>query len=258
MTPGVSDTEAPVVLGEWVRSGTTEPGPACDGPRLLEQPIRRNRKAAPVADILTPRPANGQHPRRSLRDRWRVEVIRSPHITDSTRVLLLVLADDMREDGYVSVPRDQLAERLDRTERKVSQRLADAVEARLLDRVVRGQKGRTAVYRAVLRVTGTSTLNGSQGDGSQHPEKSGNRHPESTFRVTPGGPASTKSTTSSASSRKRERPGSTSELPSLRSEKRSAEVDVRGTSRHRQEREEGEPVLLGVVLEGLFGKRGAA
>lgn len=130
----------------------------------------------------------------SLRERWRREVYRTPAITDGCRVVLLAMVDDMRQDGYVTVPRDQLADRLGKSERKVSQRLAEAVDARLLDRVVRGQKGRTAVYRALLRVSGTSTLNGAQGDGFKHPEMVGNRHPDGGFRVNPGGPASTKAT----------------------------------------------------------------
>lgn len=181
-------------VGEWNRSGSSGAEARLRrSPAPGSSPSDITGRRPLVADILTRPPDDSRQPRRSsLRERWRAEVMRSPHITDSTRVLLLVLHDDMREDGYVSVPREQLAARLDRTERKVSQRLADAVEARLLDRVVRGQKGRTAVYRALLRVPGTSTLRGGQGDESQHPEESGNRHPESGFRVTHGGPTFSK------------------------------------------------------------------
>ena len=251
MTAGVSEPKAPVVLGEWTRSATTEPRPACDGPRLLgSSPSDITGRRPLVADILTPPPDNNRQTRRSLRDRWRTEVIRSPHINDGTRVLLLVLADQMREDGYVTVPREKLAQQLDRHERKISARLAEAVEARLLDRVVRGQKGRTAVYRALLRVPGTSTLNGSQGAGNYHPEKSGNRHPDGTLRVPPGGPASTKATTASTWRRTQEPGECTSELPSLK--ERSAEVDPTPYPADRQEREEGEPTLIGDVIPLLF------
>lgn len=211
---GAGTTKSTVIVGHWRGSDIAEPGPLATDTRPLEQPIRFERKAAPVADILTRPSDSGGQPRRSLRDRWRSEVVRSPHITDSTRVLLMLLAEDMREDGYVSVPRQRLAQQLDRTERKVSQRLADAVEARLLDRVVRGQKGRTAVYRALLRVPGTSTLRDGQGDGSQHPEVSENRHPESGFRVSPGGPTSSKAHHENSPTHSRGGAGSTSELPS--------------------------------------------
>ncbi|MCU1691153.1 MAG: hypothetical protein JWM64_244 [Frankiales bacterium] len=77
-------------------------------------------------------------------------MLRSAAISDSVRVLLLALCDDMTEAGQVSVPRSRLATRLGRSERRVSERLEQAVEARLLDRVQTGTPGRTAVYAALL------------------------------------------------------------------------------------------------------------
>lgn len=133
---------------------------------------------------------------RPIRDLWRSEVIRSAAITDGTKLLLVVMADDMREDGYVSVPREALAKRLGRNDRKVSARLEAAVTARLLDRVARGNKGRTAVYRALLpgvqRLPVSSSLSPSKGAGSKHPLTVENRHPLEGNSGTPGGPTSSK------------------------------------------------------------------
>lgn len=102
--------------------------------------------------------------RGNLRDRWKREVLCTPLVSDSVRVLLLTLADDMREDGYVSVPRSELVKRLGKRDRLIAERMKLAVEARLLDRVQRGQKGRTAVYRAMVpgtvSLSSHSTLNG--------------------------------------------------------------------------------------------------
>ncbi len=86
----------------------------------------------------------------SRRDRWRVEVFRSKRITDSTRVLLLAMAEHMRADGYVSVPRAELVRILDRDAKRITERIALAIEAGLLDRVASGSPGRTAEYVALL------------------------------------------------------------------------------------------------------------
>lgn len=125
-------------------------------------------------------------------------MLRTNAVTDACRVLLLALYDDMREDGYVCVPREDLARRLGRSERRISERLEQAVDARLLDRVQRGQKGRTASYRA-LRVTDHSTLNASSGCRSTAPCKGADGGPaETPLRVTHGGPASSKHTGTAA------------------------------------------------------------
>src|SRR5262245_50379923 len=75
------------------------------------------------------------------------------------------MCDHMRQDGYVSVPRRELAKMLGCHERKVSEHIAAAVNAGLLARVSRGYVGHTAVFRAVLpaeRVPTSSTLSTSQ------------------------------------------------------------------------------------------------
>ncbi len=86
----------------------------------------------------------------SRRERWRAEVFRSKRITDSTRVLLLAMADHMRADGYVSVPRGELVGILDRDAKRITERITLAIAADLLDRVASGSPGRTAEYVAVL------------------------------------------------------------------------------------------------------------
>lgn len=125
-------------------------------------------------------------PKRSVAD-WRNVVFRSTAITDSVRVVLLLLAEYMREDLTVSVPRRTLSTRLGKSERRVSQRIADAHEAGFLDTVVRGQKYTTAVYAATfpnpLSVTVSSTLRVSENDTL--------RTDISPVSVTPGGPTIT-------------------------------------------------------------------
>jgi hypothetical protein len=81
---------------------------------------------------------------------WRAAVLRSPTITDSVRVLLLVLAENMLADGTVSVPRSELARTLGRNERRITERVAAAVGAGYLRVVSVGRQGRTAVYSAAL------------------------------------------------------------------------------------------------------------
>ena len=83
--------------------------------------------------------------RRSVDD-WRRAVYRSRTISDAVRVLLLFMADRMTADRKVSVPRSQVANSLGVSERLVTERVGAAHRAGFLDTVVRGQKGRTAVY----------------------------------------------------------------------------------------------------------------
>jgi hypothetical protein len=88
--------------------------------------------------------------RRGLRDRWRSEVLRATRITDSVRVVLLILADSMTDAGYVSVPRSELAATLNRSPRRVTERLELAREAGYLAVVRPAMPGRTAEYVATL------------------------------------------------------------------------------------------------------------
>lgn len=80
---------------------------------------------------------------------WQAAVLRSTTLTPAVKVLLVVMADYVNFNGDISVPRPRLAEEAGCSERQVSERLEQAVEARYLDRIARGQKHRTAVYRAL-------------------------------------------------------------------------------------------------------------
>ena len=79
-------------------------------------------------------------------DEWRKAVFGHPNITDKTRVYLLLLADYMRPDRTVCVPRSTIAKSLGKAERRIDDRNKEAKDAGLLDTVVRGQKHVTAVY----------------------------------------------------------------------------------------------------------------
>lgn len=102
--------------------------------------------------------------RRRNPDDWRREVLRSYKINDSVRVLLLYLADHMRQDRTVSVKRDTIAKALGRTERRVSARIAEAHKAGFLSTVAPGYRGHVAVYQGLFpdaeSGTATSTLSG--------------------------------------------------------------------------------------------------
>ncbi len=65
-------------------------------------------------------------------------------------MLLLAMADDMTEAGQVRMSRSVYAARLGRTERRISDRLEQAVKAGLLDRVEKGAPGRYPLYAALL------------------------------------------------------------------------------------------------------------
>lgn len=92
--------------------------------------------------------------RRGFRDRWRAEVIKTGLISDSVRVVLIVLADSMTDAGYVSVPRAKLAELVGRSPRRITERIEKARQVGYLDVVRRGQPGRTAEYCATLPAHG--------------------------------------------------------------------------------------------------------
>jgi hypothetical protein len=85
-----------------------------------------------------------------LRERWRAELIQARGITADTKVLLLVLADEMRGDGYVCVPRDQLAKTLGRHPARITERIREAITTGWLAEIVKGKPGTTACYRATL------------------------------------------------------------------------------------------------------------
>lgn len=73
-------------------------------------------------------------------------------ITDSVRVLLLVMARSMTEQGFVSVPRKVLAAALNRDERRITERLETARKIGFLSVVRQGMPGRTAEYAAAFPI----------------------------------------------------------------------------------------------------------
>lgn len=141
-----------------------------------------------MADILTPAEPPVQPPRRNMRDRWEQEVWTTTDITDGCRVLLLALAKNMDAKGYVSVPRTELARQIGRNERRVGERLEQAVESHYLTRVRRGQKGVTSVYRAMLPAAQQAANPPAEITAAVQPA-------DGVFSRPPGGPASSKRST---------------------------------------------------------------
>lgn len=88
--------------------------------------------------------------RPTVKARWIAEVLRSPHITDSVRVLLIVMAEYMTAAGYVTVPRAELADRIGRNPRRVTERIESAKGAGFLQVVRSGRPGLTAGYNATV------------------------------------------------------------------------------------------------------------
>lgn len=113
--------------------------------------------------------------RRTVRDRWYCEVIRTRLVSGSCRELLAHIAvRHMTELGHVKVPRRELAAALGITEHRVTVRMGEAVKAGLLDRIAGGVNAQTTQYGA--------RLPGGLGVASRHPrpevEVSGKRHPQ--------------------------------------------------------------------------------
>lgn len=204
---------------------SAEPGSACDGPRLLgSDPSDVTGRPTRMPDSFTRPPDDSQQPRRSLRSRWLPKVYLAP-VSDGTKLLLVLLAESMNENGYVSVPRDELAQKLGRHKAKVSARLKEAVDARLLDRVVAGHKGTTAVYRAMIPTVQSVPHGGDaktpKGTHKRDAMDPGNRDAMTRQSVPHGGDATTKATTTEAA--------------------RSASVVAASTSELRNEKENGNP-----------------
>jgi hypothetical protein len=100
----------------------------------------------------------------TYRDLWLDEVFRTPLLSAEVQVFLLLLGRHMDENGFVSERAADLARAISCTERRIASKFATAIASHFLERVARGQKGQTAVYRALVPVL--------QGDGRRHPEGS--------------------------------------------------------------------------------------
>lgn len=88
----------------------------------------------------------------TFRARWLREVFRTPHITESVKLMLVSMAvEEMDAAGRVSVPREVLAGRIGRGKARVSERVQEAVNQGFLVRVSAGKKGSTAVYAAAVK-----------------------------------------------------------------------------------------------------------
>jgi hypothetical protein len=64
--------------------------------------------------------------------------------------MLTVMYFRMTEKGYVSMPRTELADILGVDTRQITRWIREAIDARLLDKVGGGYRGRTAEYAAVI------------------------------------------------------------------------------------------------------------
>ncbi|MBA9003685.1 hypothetical protein [Thermomonospora cellulosilytica] len=132
----------------------------------------------------------------TYRGRWIDEVFRTRSVSAEVQVFLLWLAHYyMSPAGVVSERREDLAAAFGCHPRKVSEKFRAAIDAGLLERAVRGQKGRNAEYRGIVQGADTrhpdSPVQGAdtrhpesvQGAGFYHPEDPGQgadtRHPES-------------------------------------------------------------------------------
>lgn len=101
--------------------------------------------------------------RRSVEE-WRRAVYRA-RVSGNVQVLLLLMADHMRVNLTVSVPRTTLAKELGIHEQRVAERIKVATEHGWLFRSSGGYRGRTAEYRALFpgeRVRETGTQSGAE------------------------------------------------------------------------------------------------
>jgi hypothetical protein len=87
--------------------------------------------------------------RRTVRDRWYAEVIRTRLVTGPCRELLALIAVMHMDDrGYAKVPRDQLADELGISAHRVTVLIGQATKAGLLVKVAGGFNGQTSKYAA--------------------------------------------------------------------------------------------------------------
>lgn len=92
------------------------------------------------------RPGKGD---RCTRERWRADVLKAKKLPSSTRMFLAaVLAPHMKADGFVSVPRVDLADEMGVDERTITRHFTRARESGWLASLRVGHKGMTAEYMA--------------------------------------------------------------------------------------------------------------
>src|SRR5215213_6475214 len=100
---------------------------------------------------------------------WRQMVLtfHGAGMTEAVRVLLLVMAEDMNQGRYVSVPRLRLAKTLAVDPRRITERVLIARELGLLDTVQNGRPGRTATYQGTFPSGGAHVRTKSKRDRSR-------------------------------------------------------------------------------------------
>lgn len=99
--------------------------------------------------------------RRTIRQAWLDEILRSPLIGDSCRVLLLYMATvttvttkgghPMTDTGRIKVSREEMADALGVKPNRITNRITEATRAGLLRKVAGGHNGQTAVYLAQVQ-----------------------------------------------------------------------------------------------------------
>jgi len=87
--------------------------------------------------------------RRPTVEDWRRAVYRSG-VSDRAKVLLLFMADHMRSNRHVSIPRAKMAAELNVRERRVTERITEAHRAGFLSTVSAGYIGHTAIYQGLF------------------------------------------------------------------------------------------------------------
>lgn len=86
-----------------------------------------------------------------MRDEWLAAVLRSAALHDRTKLVLIVLAGHMLDDGLVAVQREEVVAALGWTHvQRVSERCTDACAKGFLELVKHGGRGRPAKYKAAL------------------------------------------------------------------------------------------------------------
>lgn len=89
--------------------------------------------------------------RRCVRDRWIDEVLRTDTVGLSCKLVLIALSRDMTEGGRADASRETLAARVGlQSLTRVSDRLAEARKAELLDRVGGGYAGQPTIWQAMI------------------------------------------------------------------------------------------------------------
>jgi hypothetical protein len=102
-----------------------------------------------------------------------VPCILASEIGTASKLLLMFFAHRMGDQGTVAIPRDELARLFDVHPQRITERIAEAKKAGLLDHVDGGTRGRVARYIAVVpngKLTGERLANSGKVTGERLPE----------------------------------------------------------------------------------------